>query len=107
MPRFPQLRPLQPGRQRDVGAIGGDRSHEFQVIADTGEDAIVYSPDSDYAANIELAEAGIAPDPRALRELKEAVRRGVDADAIESNDRFQILKTDPEFQKLVQTLKAK
>jgi prolyl-tRNA synthetase len=41
----------------DTGAIGGDRSHEFQVIADTGEDAIVYSPNSDYAANIELAEA--------------------------------------------------
>ncbi len=41
----------------DTGAIGGDRSHEFQVIADTGEDAIVYCPTSDYAANIELAEA--------------------------------------------------
>ncbi|MEP7057175.1 MAG: proline--tRNA ligase, partial [Caldimonas sp.] len=41
----------------DTGAIGGDRSHEFQVIADTGEDAIVYSPESAYAANIELAEA--------------------------------------------------
>ncbi|OPZ05767.1 MAG: Proline--tRNA ligase [Alphaproteobacteria bacterium ADurb.BinA305] len=41
----------------DTGAIGGDRSHEFQVIAATGEDAIVYCPDSDYAANIELAEA--------------------------------------------------
>ena len=41
----------------DTGAIGGDRSHEFQVIADTGEDAIVYCPASDYAANIELAEA--------------------------------------------------
>src|SRR5262245_37960901 len=40
----------------DTGAIGGDLSHEFQVIADTGEDAIVYSPTSDYAANIELAE---------------------------------------------------
>lgn len=44
----------------DTGAIGGDRSHEFQVIADTGEDAIVYCPDSEYAANIELAEA-LAP----------------------------------------------
>ncbi|MEQ6289811.1 proline--tRNA ligase [Vogesella sp. GCM10023246] len=44
----------------DTGAIGGDRSHEFQVIADTGEDAIVYCPASDYAANIELAEA-VAP----------------------------------------------
>jgi len=41
----------------DTGAIGGDASHEFQVIADTGEDAIVYCPSSDYAANIELAEA--------------------------------------------------
>ena len=41
----------------DTGAIGGSRSHEFQVIADTGEDAIAYCPDSDYAANIELAEA--------------------------------------------------
>lgn len=41
----------------DTGAIGGDRSHEFQVIAETGEDAIVYCPQSSYAANIELAEA--------------------------------------------------
>ena len=41
----------------DTGNIGGLRSHEFQVIADTGEDAIVYCPSSDYAANIELAEA--------------------------------------------------
>jgi len=41
----------------DTGAIGGSRSHEFQVIADTGEDAIAYCPASDYAANIELAEA--------------------------------------------------
>ncbi|MDC8783973.1 proline--tRNA ligase [Roseateles koreensis] len=43
----------------DTGAIGGELSHEFQVIADTGEDAIVYCPGSDYAANIELAE-GVA-----------------------------------------------
>jgi prolyl-tRNA synthetase len=41
----------------DTGAIGGDASHEFQVIAATGEDAIAYCPASDYAANIELAEA--------------------------------------------------
>ena len=40
----------------DTGAIGGDASHEFQVIADTGEDALVYCPTSDYAANVELAE---------------------------------------------------
>ena len=49
----------------DTGAIGGDRSHEFQVIAETGEDAIVYCPDSDYAANIELAEALAPKAPRA------------------------------------------
>ncbi|MFN0183917.1 MAG: proline--tRNA ligase [Aquabacterium sp.] len=41
----------------DTGAIGGDASHEFQVIADTGEDAIAYCPTSAYAANVELAEA--------------------------------------------------
>ena len=41
----------------DSGAIGGDLSEEFQVIAATGEDAIVYCPNSDYAANIEKAEA--------------------------------------------------
>ncbi|NYT23976.1 proline--tRNA ligase [Alcaligenaceae bacterium] len=41
----------------DTGSIGGSRSHEFQVIADTGEDLIVYNPESDYAANIELAQA--------------------------------------------------
>ena len=44
----------------DNGTIGGIRSHEFQVIAETGEDALVYSLGSDYAANIELAEA-VAP----------------------------------------------
>ncbi|MGE0072653.1 MAG: proline--tRNA ligase [Thiomonas sp.] len=41
----------------DSGAIGGSLSHEFHVIADTGEDQIVYCPQSDYAANIEKAEA--------------------------------------------------
>src|SRR5690606_26835315 len=44
----------------DTGAIGGSASHEFQVVADTGEDAIAWCPDSDYAANVELAEA-VAP----------------------------------------------
>jgi prolyl-tRNA synthetase len=44
----------------DTGAIGGTGSHEFQVLAESGEDAIAYCPDSDYAANVELAEA-VAP----------------------------------------------
>jgi prolyl-tRNA synthetase len=51
----------------DSGAIGGDLSEEFQVIASTGEDAIVYCPNSDYAANMEKAQAlapvGAAPAP--------------------------------------------
>ncbi|MGN6283281.1 proline--tRNA ligase [Frateuria sp.] len=46
--------------QADTGAIGGNASHEFQVLADSGEDAIAFSDDSDYAANIEKAEA-LAP----------------------------------------------
>ena len=49
----------------DNGSIGGVRSHEFQVIADTGEDAIIYCPTSDYAANIEMAEAIAPAAPRA------------------------------------------
>ena len=49
----------------DNGAIGGSGSHEFHVIADTGEDAIVYCPTSDYAANMEAAEAIAPAAPRA------------------------------------------
>jgi prolyl-tRNA synthetase len=41
----------------DTGQIGGSASHEFQVLADSGEDAIAWCPGSDYAANVELAEA--------------------------------------------------
>ena len=41
----------------DPGAIGGTGSHEFHVLADSGEDAIAFCPESDYAANVELAEA--------------------------------------------------
>ncbi len=55
--------------QADTGSIGGETSHEFHVLADSGEDAIVFSTGSDYAANLELAEAlspaGERPDPTA------------------------------------------
>ena len=44
----------------DTGSIGGNWSHEFQVLADSGEDDIVFSTESDYAANIEMAQA-LAP----------------------------------------------
>ncbi|MBS1217624.1 MAG: proline--tRNA ligase [Proteobacteria bacterium] len=47
----------------DTGSIGGTGSHEFHVLADSGEDAIAYCPHSDYAANVELAEA-VAPAAR-------------------------------------------
>lgn len=49
--------------QADAGSIGGNMSHEFHVLADSGEDAIAFSDSSDYAANVELAEA-IAPNSK-------------------------------------------
>ncbi len=48
----------------DTGAIGGRASHEFHVLADSGEDAIAFSDSSDYAANVELAEALPPGEPR-------------------------------------------
>ncbi|EAA5640544.1 proline--tRNA ligase [Salmonella enterica subsp. enterica serovar Javiana] len=51
--------------QADTGSIGGNASHEFQVLAQSGEDDIVFSDVSDYAANIELAEAIAPQTPRA------------------------------------------
>jgi prolyl-tRNA synthetase len=62
----------------DTGAIGGSASHEFQVIADSGEDAIAYSADSDYAANVELAEALAPAQPRAaaLRPMQKVATPG-------------------------------
>jgi len=50
--------------QADTGAIGGNASHEFQVLADSGEDAIAFSAGSDYAANVEMAEALAPADSR-------------------------------------------
>jgi prolyl-tRNA synthetase len=56
----------------DTGAIGGSGSHEFHVLADAGEDLLAYCPDSDYAANTELAEAFAPAEPR--RAPSEAMR---------------------------------
>ncbi len=58
--------------QADTGSIGGSASHEFHVLADSGEDDIAFSSDSDYAANIEFAEA-VAPAterPKAKQEME-------------------------------------
>ena len=62
----------------DTGAIGGTGSHEFHVLADSGEDAIAYSPISDYAANVELAEAVAPAKPRAaqMQELEKVPTPG-------------------------------
>ena len=48
----------------DTGSIGGSKSHEFHVLADSGEDAIAFSDGSDYAANVEMAEALPPPGER-------------------------------------------
>ncbi len=58
----------------DSGAIGGDLSEEFQVIAATGEDAIVYSTGSEYAANMEKAEA-LQPTPRMASSNAELMKK--------------------------------
>jgi prolyl-tRNA synthetase len=62
----------------DPGAIGGTGSHEFHVLADSGEDAIAWSPESQYAANVELAEA-LAPQEKrkaAAEEMKKVATPG-------------------------------
>jgi len=50
----------------DTGAIGGSGSHEFHVLAESGEDAIAFCPDSDYAANIELARSLLPQQERSI-----------------------------------------
>ncbi len=58
----------------DTGQIGGSASHEFQVLADSGEDAIAWCPASEYAANVELAEAvALAPSRPAPSEPMQKV----------------------------------
>ena len=62
----------------DTGSIGGDGSHEFHVLADSGEDAIAFCPDSDYAANVELAEAvaPVTPRPAPQQSLQKVATPG-------------------------------
>ena len=62
----------------DSGAIGGSASQEFHVLADSGEDAIVFSDGDDYAANLELAAAAPPRDPRpaATRPMQEVATPG-------------------------------
>lgn len=72
----------------DTGAIGGDKSHEFQVLAQSGEDAIAYSTESDYAANIEKAEAlaiGARGDATAAMELVDTPNAKTIAELVEQH----------------------
>ncbi len=74
--------------QADTGSIGGQASHEFHVLADSGEDAIAFSTESDYAANRELAEA-LAPTGKRPPPSQELTRvETPDQHSIEAVSRF-------------------
>ena len=83
----------------DNGAIGGSGSQEFHVIADTGEDAIVYCPNSDYAANLEAAESLALITKRALP--KETIQKVSTPEQKRCEDVAQFLKIP-----LTQTVKS-
>ena len=83
----------------DSGAIGGDSSHEFHVIAESGEDTICFSDSSDYAANLERAETFSQGEPNSpVEDLKEVETPGVKT----IDDVCNLLKVDP--QKSIKTL---
>lgn len=83
----------------DNGAIGGSGSQEFHVIADTGEDAIVYCPNSDYAANLEAAESLALIAKRAVP--KETIQKVSTPEQKRCEDVAQFLKVP-----LTQTVKS-
>ncbi|NCX50733.1 MAG: proline--tRNA ligase [Burkholderiaceae bacterium] len=83
----------------DNGAIGGSGSQEFHVIADTGEDAIVYCPNSDYAANLEAAESVALIAQRAAP--KESMQKVATPGQKRCEDVAQFLKMD-----LIRTIKS-
>jgi prolyl-tRNA synthetase len=78
----------------DTGAIGGNNSHEFHVLADSGEDAIAFCPESDYAANLEKAESGPLPfeQPKSLNDLKLTETPGIKT--IKAQSEFMKLKPE-------------
>ena len=87
----------------DTGSIGGSSSHEFQVIADSGEDDIVFSTESDYAANIEMAEA-LAPTA-ILEAATEAIKL-IDTPNAKTIDEL-VTQFDLAIEKTVKTLIVK
>ena len=77
----------------DTGSIGGSASHEFHVLANSGEDDIAFSDSSDYAANVEMAEALAPAEPRPApgADLAEVATPGVKS----IDDLANVLSTDP------------
>jgi prolyl-tRNA synthetase len=84
----------------DTGAIGGTGSHEFHVLADSGEDAIAYSSESDYAANVELAEA---LPPRTMRQSAQQQTRKVPTPGVHTIEEVSAFLKVP-VQQVVKTL---
>ena len=79
--------------QADSGAIGGTGSHEFHVLADSGEDAIAFSNESDYAANVEMAEA---LPPKGERAAPTEEMQSIDTPDAHTIDALsELLKRDP------------
>ncbi|WP_276831055.1 proline--tRNA ligase [Frischella perrara] len=87
----------------DTGSIGGSSSHEFQVLADSGEDDIVFSTESDYAANIEMAEA-LAPT--AILEAATEAMKLIDTPNAKTIDEL-VTQFDLAIEKTVKTLIVK
>src|SRR5689334_23320898 len=83
----------------DTGAIGGTGSHEFHVLAESGEDAIAFCPQSDYAANVELAEALAPGEPR--KAARESLRKVATPGKTKCEDVAALLKVE-----LQRTVKA-
>ena len=87
----------------DTGSIGGSSSHEFQVLADSGEDDIVFSTESDYAANIEMAEALV---PTAILEAATEAMKLIDTPNAKTIDEL-VTQFDLAIEKTVKTLIVK
>lgn len=89
----------------DTGNIGGSTSHEFHVLADSGEDEIVFSSDSDYAANIELADGLLADADFSSQDALAAVETVETGEAHSIEEVAALLNADP--RSLLKTLVVK
>lgn len=87
----------------DSGNIGGSMSHEFHVLADSGEDEIVFSSDSPYAANMEMAQGELADKDFSANEKKKATATPIDTPNVHSiDDVAKLLAIEP--RRLIKTI---